>query len=150
MRLYVPLYECICLRPHEPAAVNDITPYNGTTLEMGRHRFTIWRCRWNFKQRLGRFHWSWGCDCLITWFCYQLITIQVNKTAAPPLPDPLTTSKRKKRKTMCIFCGVYIYIPQNMHTFVGLFRFLWLYHQLFTVGVTNFPTFFKVCPLMPV
>ena len=27
---------------------------------------------------------SWGCGCLVTWFCYQLIAKPGNKTAAPP------------------------------------------------------------------
>ena len=29
-----------------------------------------------------------SCDCLVTWFCYQMITKPGNKTATPPWPDP--------------------------------------------------------------
>ena len=29
--------------------------------------------------------------CLVTWFCYELITKPGNKTVAPPWPDPLCT-----------------------------------------------------------
>ena len=31
---------------------------------------------------------SRNCDCLVTWFCYQLIAKPGNKTAAVPWPDP--------------------------------------------------------------
>ena len=33
-------------------------------------------------------HRSWRCDCLLTWFCYQLIAKSCNKTATPSWPDP--------------------------------------------------------------
>ena len=34
------------------------------------------------------------CDCLVNWFCYQLIPKPGNKTAIPPWPDPyLSTTK---------------------------------------------------------
>ena len=32
--------------------------------------------------------WSRNCDCLVTWFCYQLIAKPGNKTATVPWPDP--------------------------------------------------------------
>ena len=31
---------------------------------------------------------SRNCDCLVTWFCYQLIAKPGNKTATVPWPDP--------------------------------------------------------------
>ena len=31
---------------------------------------------------------SRNCGCLVTWFCYQMITKPSNKTAAVPWPDP--------------------------------------------------------------
>ena len=39
------------------------------------------KCRWVGSQI---------CDCLVTWFCYQLIAKPGNKTAAPLWPDPDT------------------------------------------------------------
>ena len=30
------------------------------------------------------------CDCLVTWFCYQMIAKPGNKKAAPSWPDPYT------------------------------------------------------------
>ena len=33
---------------------------------------------------------SWGFGCLVTWFCYQVITKPVNTTAVPSWPDPYT------------------------------------------------------------
>ena len=32
--------------------------------------------------------WSLSCSCLVTWFCYQMITKPGNKTAAPLWPNP--------------------------------------------------------------
>ena len=31
---------------------------------------------------------SWWCDCLVTWFCYQMIATPGNKKATPLWPDP--------------------------------------------------------------
>ena len=40
--------------------------------------------------RLLQFIWvrSWRCDCLVTWFCYQMIAKPGNKAGAPSWPDP--------------------------------------------------------------
>ena len=32
---------------------------------------------------------SWNCDCLVTWFCYQLIAKPGNKTVAVPWHDSI-------------------------------------------------------------
>ena len=42
--------------------------------------------------------WIWvgsrNCDCLVTWFCYQLIAKPDNKTATVPWPDPYAMAKQ--------------------------------------------------------
>ena len=59
---------------------------------------------------------SRNCGCLVTWFCYQLITKPGNKTATVPWPDPYDKNKSIK-----------LYLPLPLPcTFIQL----WLDHPL--------------------
>ena len=53
---------------------------------------------------------SRNCDCLVTWFCYQLITKPGNKTAAVPWPDPYQVRSSR--------LGA-VYVPQNIYTSIN-------------------------------
>ena len=43
--------------------------------------------------------WSRNCDCIVTWFCYQLIAKPGNKTVAVSWPDPYTCIWYRKLST---------------------------------------------------
>ena len=66
-------------------------------------------------------HRSWRCDCLLTWFCYQLIAKSCKKTATPSWPDPfaflarwLTSARayriggRKLCPSVCLYVKRYL------------------------------------------
>ena len=49
---------------------------------------------------------SWNCSCLVTWFCYQLITKPGNKTATVPWPYSYK----------CLLCYIDTHPPKPVHS----------------------------------
>ena len=56
----------------------DIKLWNFSGLIVLEKIFALYRVR------------SRNCDCLVTWFCYELIAKPGNKTEAVPWPDPIS------------------------------------------------------------
>ena len=54
------------------------------------------------------------CDCLVTWFCYQLIAKPGNKAAAPSWPDPYQIKKVKVLRVKIRFIKQNHYISSDL------------------------------------
>ena len=46
-----------------------------------------------------------NCDCLVTWFCYQLIAKPGNKTATVSWPDPSAKIFTRFSSILLVYCG---------------------------------------------
>ena len=65
---------------------------------------------WNHDMELQRINYLIGfiwvssrnCSCLVTWFCYQLIANQGNKTVAVPWPYPYDSALGKNNVNSCM------------------------------------------------